>query len=276
MTSVERVLEYGAADVEDEKGMNFEKWPKEGGITYEDVCLRYPRTNQLVLKKVSFTIKPGERICIIGRTGAGKTSLISTLFRLYQIESGKIVIDGVDTSVLKLKSLRSKISIIPQSPTLFSGTFRSNLDPYQKFSDAELWAALQEMNMKNYASGLPYTLYTNVQEGGSNFSAGQRQLICLTRSLLSKSKILILDEVTSEVDLDTMDMIDLIVRSKFADCTVLTIIHRLGSVMNFDKVMIVADGRIKEFGDPKELLDNEDNIFYQMMAQEGLIKRIKR
>ncbi|KAK9745323.1 ABC transporter transmembrane region [Popillia japonica] len=268
MTSVERVLEYCDIETETTEGKTIEHWPKIGTIEYQNVKLRYPQTNQVVLKDLTFKIEPNERVCIIGRTGAGKSSILSTLFRLYDNEFGQVLIDDIDTSMVSLKTLRSGLSIIPQNPALFTGTFRSNLDPNGEHNDAELWKALKEINFEEFCIKNNIDLYTPINEGGRGFSAGQKQLICLARAMVLNNKILILDEATSYLDSETNDLIEKLITTKFSECTVLAILHRLTTVLNYDKVMILNDGAIVEYDNPNNLLNNKNSLFYKIMSED--------
>lgn len=268
MTSVERVLEYCDIETEATEGKTIEHWPKIGTIEYQNVKLRYPQTNQVVLKDLTFKIEPNERVCIIGRTGAGKSSILSTLFRLYDNEFGQVLIDDIDTSMVSLKTLRSGLSIIPQNPALFTGTFRSNLDPNGEHNDAELWKALKEINFEEFCIKNNIDLYTPINEGGRGFSAGQKQLICLARAMVLNNKILILDEATSYLDSETNDLIEKLITTKFSECTVLAILHRLTTVLNYDKVMILNDGAIVEYDNPNNLLNNKNSLFYKIMSED--------
>ncbi|XP_036324783.1 probable multidrug resistance-associated protein lethal(2)03659 isoform X2 [Rhagoletis pomonella] len=276
MTSVERLVEYDElepeGDLESKPGKAPPKtWPEQGKIVFDEVSLRYnpdPKSDR-VLKSLSFEILPTEKVGIVGRTGAGKSSLINALFRL-SFNEGSIIIDMRNTDELGLHDLRSKISIIPQEPVLFSGTMRYNLDPFDEYADAKLWAVLEEVELKNVVAELPSGLQSKISEGGSNFSVGQRQLVCLARAILRENKILVLDEATANVDPQTDALIQLTIRSKFKYCTVLTIAHRLNTVMDSDKVLVMDAGRAVEFGSPYELLtQSKTKVFYDMVKQTG-------
>ncbi|CAH1105143.1 unnamed protein product [Psylliodes chrysocephalus] len=270
MTSVERVQEY--ADLkQEEDNTTYEPpadWPSNGEVEFSDMSLHYSPDDPPVLKNLSFTIKPNEKIGIVGRTGAGKSSLIQALFRLTYID-GKILLDGVDTKTVSLKKLRSKISIIPQEPVLFSGALRKNLDPFDEYKDEDLWNALDEVELKNAVNELPAGLDSKIAEGGSNFSVGQRQLVCLARAIVRNNKILVLDEATANIDPHTDGLIQTTIRKKFANCTVLTIAHRLHTIMDSDKVLVMDAGRSVEFDHPHTLLQDKQGIFYSLVQQTG-------
>uniref|UniRef100_UPI0037E906A4 ATP-binding cassette sub-family C member 4-like n=1 Tax=Semicossyphus pulcher TaxID=241346 RepID=UPI0037E906A4 len=271
MTSVERVVEY--AELESEAPWETDKqpppeWPKTGSITFDRVNFSYSASEPLVLKNLSVVFTPREKVGIVGRTGAGKSSLISALFRLAEPE-GRIMIDGFLTSEIGLHTLRQKISIIPQDPVLFTGTVRKNLDPFRQHTDEDLWNALQEVQMKAVVEDLPNKLETVLTESGSNFSVGQRQLVCLARAVLRKNRILIIDEATANVDPRTDSLIQQTIRDKFQECTVLTIAHRLNTIIDCDRILVLAAGRIQEYDQPYALLQNQDGLFYQMVQQTG-------
>lgn len=277
MTAVERVVEYETVDPEDELDSTPaykppKEWPQRGEIVFDKLSLRYfpDPTSELVLKDLDFDIKSCEKVGIVGRTGAGKSSLINALFRLSYNE-GSIYIDQRDTECMGLHDLRSKVSIIPQEPVLFSGTMRYNLDPFDEYTDEKLWSALEEVKLKDAVSDMPAGLQSKISEGGSNFSVGQRQLVCLARAILRENKILVMDEATANVDPQTDALIQSTIRSKFANCTILTIAHRLHTVMDSDKVLVMDAGRLVEFGSPYELLNelSGNKIFYSMVKQTG-------
>ncbi|KAH8278915.1 hypothetical protein KR018_011001 [Drosophila ironensis] len=276
MTAVERVVEYDEIEPEGEFESRPGKkpspsWPEKGEIVAEDLCLRYfpDRQSKYVLKALDFRIRPREKVGIVGRTGAGKSSLINALFRLSYNE-GSITIDDRDTAEMGLFDLRSKISIIPQEPVLFSGSMRYNLDPFEEYNDAKLWEALEEVKLKPVIAELPSGLQSKICEGGTNFSVGQRQLVCLARAILRENRILVMDEATANVDPQTDALIQATIRSKFRDCTVLTIAHRLNTIMDSDRVLVMDAGRLVEFGSPYELLTaTESKIFHGMVMETG-------
>ncbi|CAG0920359.1 unnamed protein product [Notodromas monacha] len=244
-------------------------WPDNGTIVFDSYSTRYREGLSLVLKEISADIKGGEKVGIVGRTGAGKSSLTLALFRIVEAVKGRILIDGVDISRIGLHDLRSRLTIIPQDPVLFSGDLRMNLDPFKANSDEEVWRALEHAHLKPYVQkvGLDYV----VSEGGENLSVGQRQLICLARALLRHTKILVLDEATAAVDMETDDLIQKTIREEFKDATVVTIAHRLNTIMDYDRVIVLDQGEVKEFGSPDELKSKKDTTFYSMAKDAGLV-----
>ncbi|XP_058839979.1 ATP-binding cassette sub-family C member 4-like [Topomyia yanbarensis] len=274
MVSVERVIEYTQLKSEppletESKYKPQRNWPEGGVVKFVDVELSYSDDGEKVLKDLNFSIQPNEKIGIVGRTGAGKSSLIQALFRLAPYE-GVIEIDGIDTKTLGLKDLRSKISIIPQDPILFSGTLRSNLDPFEEKNDEELWNALDQVELKEAVTSLAGGLECKMSDGGSNFSMGQRQLVCLARAMLRRNKILVLDEATANVDPETDKLIQTTIRTQFADCTVLTIAHRLHTVMDSDRVLVMDAGRMVEFGHPHSLMQEATGYLRRLVEQTGV------
>ncbi|XP_064158420.1 multidrug resistance-associated protein 5 isoform X2 [Anguilla rostrata] len=241
-------------------------WPQEGEVVFDGTEMRYRENLPLVLKKVSFTIRPKEKIGIVGRTGSGKSSLGVVLFRLVEPCGGSIKIDGINICDIGLADLRSKLSIIPQEPVLFSGTVRSNLDPFNQYAEELIWDVLERTHMKECVSQLPLKLESEVVENGENFSVGERQLLCVARALLRQCKILILDEATAAMDTETDSLIQETIRAAFEDCTTLTIAHRLQTVLNCDRIMVLAQGQVVEFDEPSRLLANENSRFCAMLA----------
>jgi ATP-binding cassette subfamily C (CFTR/MRP) protein 4 len=271
MTSVERVLEYGElpseAELRIQGKVEDKKWPHKGGIIFKSVSLRYSPHAAPVLNQLTFNVAPGEKIGIVGRTGAGKSSLISVLFRLVEPE-GQVIIDGLDIKSLGLHELRQKISIIPQDPSLFSGTVRDNLDPFNENDDSSIWQALEEAHMTPTIRGMG-GLDSKVTEGGTNLSVGQRQLLCLGRALLKNNKILVMDEATANVDQETDELIQKTIKTTFKDKTVLTVAHRLNTIIDMDKVLVMDAGRIIEFDEPFVLLKDVASLFHSMVKQTG-------
>jgi len=266
MTSTERVLEYTKIEPEKKSGDKLDRWPNNGKINFTSVNLRYSPNSKDILKNVNFVIEPKQKIGIVGRTGAGKSSVISTLFRMYEFKGG-ITVDGVDINSVSIDLLRSKISIIPQDPVLFSGTMRNNLDPYGQYTDKDLWDALEEVEMKNAVGDLN----ANISEGGTNFSIGQRQLLCLARAIIRNNVILVLDEATANVDPQTDSLIQRTIKRRFFDCTVITIAHRLDTIMDSDKVLVMDLGNALQYDHPKILLEDREGIFYKMVKEAGLL-----
>uniref|UniRef100_A0AAQ6IP44 Uncharacterized protein n=1 Tax=Anabas testudineus TaxID=64144 RepID=A0AAQ6IP44_ANATE len=237
-------------------------WPQQGKITFQDVEMCYRDHLPLVLKNLSFTIMPEETIGIVGRTGSGKSSLAVALFRLVELTGGSVIIDGINIAQIGLDDLRSKLAIIPQEPVLFIGTVRTNLDPWDQYSDSEIWEALEKTHIKDM---LPHSIHSEVTENGENFSVGERQLLCVARALLRNSKILILDEATAAIDTETDRLIQETIRSAFGSCTTFIIAHRLNTVMSCNRVMVLDNGQILEFDSPAALLADENSRFRAMI-----------
>ncbi|KAF9140749.1 hypothetical protein BGX30_006056 [Mortierella sp. GBA39] len=302
LVSVERVMEYSEKPTEAPvvTGVQLpENWPQHGRVVFKNYSARYREGLDLVVKDISFAVEPAEKVGIVGRTGAGKSSLTLALFRIIEaadsywalasdpsaehtspLEStmfasdsgGSIEIDGIDISTLGLRDLRQHLAIIPQDPTLFAGTLRQNLDPFSTLPDASLWQALERAHLNPFISTLPGGLSFEVLPNGENFSVGQRSLICLARALLRQTKVLILDEATAAVDVETDDLIQKTIRKEFADRTILTIAHRIKTVMDSDKILVLEKGKVKEFAAPKELLERKDgSLFYSLARQAGEI-----
>ncbi|XP_060518772.1 probable multidrug resistance-associated protein lethal(2)03659 isoform X2 [Cylas formicarius] len=269
MTCVERIKQYSEITTEKDEGSQHpsEMWPSSGKIQFCNLSLRYDDNQADVLKGISFLVGAKEKVGMVGRTGAGKSSLVAALFRLAET-SGSIFIDDIDTKCIPLKTLRSRISIIPQEPVLFSDTLRKNLDPFDEFNDQTLWDALEDVELKSVVSDLPHGMQTKMAERGANFSVGQRQLLCLARAIIRNNKILVLDEATANVDPNTDGLIQSTIRKKFSECTVLTIAHRLNTIMDSEKVLVLDAGEVVEYGQPYKLLMNR-NIFYDMVQQTG-------
>lgn len=299
MNSTERIHHYGV-NLEEEPPLHLpnpaviETWPQSGAIDFNKVEMRYRDGLPLVLKGLDLHVKGGERIGVVGRTGAGKSSILSALFRLVSLAGGSIKIDGVDISTVGLEDLRQRMSIIPQDPTLFRGTVRSNLDPFGKFSDHQLWSALQSADLVGEqtpptpktadavdgADAEAHTekvspntgrihLDTSVEEEGLNFSLGQRQLMALARALVRGSRIIVCDEATSSVDMDTDERIQRTIASGFKGRTLLCIAHRLKTILKYDRIIVMDAGVIAECDTPINLYE-QGGIFRGMCERSNL------
>ncbi|KAF9146110.1 hypothetical protein BG015_011694 [Linnemannia schmuckeri] len=314
LVSVERIDEYLAKNSEPPAHLLAdsvlpENWPQAGHIEFRNYSTRYRQGLDMVVKGISFEVKPAEKVGIVGRTGAGKSSLTLALFRIIEAanshwalsshngadpdtmpttvrivedadlekiavdeDGGSIWIDGVDISTVGLSRLRKNLAIIPQDPTLFAGTVRQNLDPFDELEDAELWEALERAHLKEHISSLAGGLSFKVSQNGDNFSVGQRSLICLARALLRKTKVLILDEATAAVDVETDELIQKTIRKEFKDRTILTIAHRIKTVMDSDKILVLEKGQVEEFEAPGLLVQNKESLFCKLARQAGEIK----
>ncbi|KAI4378585.1 hypothetical protein MLD38_016045 [Melastoma candidum] len=242
-------------------------WPENGTIDLIDLRVRYKENLPLVLHGINCTFPGGKKIGIVGRTGSGKSTLIQALFRLIEPSGGRIIIDSIDVSTIGLHDLRSRLSIIPQDPTLFEGTIRGNLDPLEEHSDVEIWQALDKSQLGEVVREKELKLDTPVLESGENWSVGQRQLVSLGRALLKQAKILVLDEATASVDTATDNLIQGIIRSEFKNCTVCTIAHRIPTVIDSDYVLVLSDGRAVEFDTPVRLLEDRSSMFLKLVTE---------
>ncbi|KAJ9657678.1 hypothetical protein H2201_008084 [Coniosporium apollinis] len=291
MNATERILEYTNITTEPEGGADAPAaWPTEGRLAVSNLVVGYAPDLPPVLKGLTFDVEPNERVGVAGRTGAGKSSLTLALFRFLEAREGSIYIDGVDISKIKLYDLRSRLAIIPQDPVLFSGTVRSNLDPFNEHSDVELREALARVHLiasessegssthepepsgsstPTHTNTNPFsTLSTPISEGGQNLSQGQRQLLCLARAIVSRPKIIILDEATSAVDKATDELIQRSIREQFTDSTLLVIAHRLSTIADFDRILVMGEGRVVEYDTPKKLFE-AGGTFRGMVEDSG-------
>ncbi|TPX36938.1 hypothetical protein SmJEL517_g00979 [Synchytrium microbalum] len=274
MNSTERLLYY-VDDIESEAPETIPEhtppanWPDRGTISFKDVSIRYRPDLPPILHGISFDIKTSEKVGIVGRTGAGKSSIIVSLLRLVELSSGTITIDGIDISTIGLRDLRSRIAIIPQDPVLYSGTVRMNLDPFNEYSDTDLWDVLARCDLKGAITANPDQLEAKVSESGENWSSGQRQLFCLARSMLRRARVIILDEATASVDLQTDEFIQAAIRKDFSECTIITVAHRLNTIIDYDRVLVLDAGNVSEFDTPSNLLENPSSAFSKAVDETG-------
>ncbi|WYZ44130.1 hypothetical protein EsH8_VII_000566 [Colletotrichum jinshuiense] len=298
MNAAERVVEYSDLKTEDQGGEQPPAtWPTEGRLEVKDLVVSYAEDLPPVLKGLSFSVKQNERIGVVGRTGAGKSSLTLALFRFLEARSGSIHVDGLDISKVKLHELRSRLAIIPQDPVLFSGSVRSNLDPFDNQNDAELRDALQRVHLVDSTTSTPgepasgaapapleasqknvnvfRNLSSPISEGGGNLSQGQRQLLCLARAIVSRPKVMVLDEATSAVDMTTDALIQRSIREEFNDSTLIVIAHRLSTIADFDRILVLSDGVVAEYGSPQDLWGKEGGVFRGMCEESGEKEKLK-
>lgn len=277
MNGAERVIEYTKIETESQGGIDPPAaWPVQGRVEVHDLVAGYAPDLPPVLNGLTFHIESNQRVGVVGRTGAGKSSLTLALFRFLEYREGNVIIDGLDISKIKLSALRSRLAIVPQHPVLFSGTIRSNLDPFNKCSDTELRAAMKRVHLihpddSHSDTSSQFSLSTPVSQGGLNFSHGQRQLLCLARSILQQPKIMVLDEATSAVDKETDALIQQAIRAEFGrnSSSLLVIAHRLSTVADFDRIIVMDQGRMVEFGTPQELLSIKGGVFQDLVEQSG-------
>ncbi|KAK8792333.1 hypothetical protein WA158_001868 [Blastocystis sp. Blastoise] len=280
IVSVERLHQY--SDLKEEAPYSIpehiprETWPEMGNIDIEDLVMRYRPELEPVLHHLSLHINSKEKVGVVGRTGAGKSSILMALLRLVPFEEGKILIDGVDITSIGVGDLRKKIAVIPQEPMLFSGSIRYNMDPFNQYTDAQIWDILEMAQMKDTIKDLPGMLSYEIQERGENFSVGQRQLLCLARAILNNCKIIFLDEATASIDIETDLYIQTIIKKVFKNSTVITIAHRIHTILDSDKILVLDAGQVKEYDEPKKLLDNPNSMFsgFVNVWQEGKEKTI--
>jgi ABC-type multidrug transport system fused ATPase/permease subunit len=287
MNSAERIAEYTEMATEDQSGNSVPaSWPSKGEIIMEDLEVSYAPDLPLVLKGLTFEIKPCQRVGVVGRTGSGKSTLTLSIFRFLEARSGRIMIDGLDISQFKLHDLRSRLAIIPQDPVLFSGTIRSNLDPFDEQSDATVFDALRRVYLLDseatprenrnagysQASGSNTNIFHNlshpISRGGLNLSQGQRQLLCLARAIVKQPKIIILDEATSSIDMGTDALIQRSIREQFRGSTLVVIAHRLSTIADFDRVVVMSEGMVEEFDSPRNLMAKK-GAFWSLVGESG-------
>lgn len=275
MNSVERMIEYDSQPPEAPEIVPGHRplptWPTRGAISVQNLVVRYRSELDPVLKGLSFDIRPREKVGVVGRTGCGKSTLMLALYRIVEPASGRIVIDNIDVSTIGLRDLRSRLALVPQDPIIFSGTVRSNLDPFGDTAGDEnaLWNALERSGLAGAVRALSGGLDAKISEGGGNLSAGQRQLLCMARALLRSARILILDEATSSIDTASDAAVQATISTAFAECTVLTIAHRLHTIIASDRILVLDAGEVKEFDAPGVLLQRPGGIFKALVEQTG-------
>ncbi|KAI8853458.1 P-loop containing nucleoside triphosphate hydrolase protein [Chytridium lagenaria] len=275
LNAIERLVEYTKLEREEDpktpKPAPPTEWPHSGAIRFTNVQMRYQPDLPLVLKGINLTIFPGEKIGVVGRTGSGKSSLTQALFRMVPLADGTIHIDDIDTKTLSLPTLRSRIAIIPQDPVLFSGSVRTNLDPNGVYGDDEIWGALERCGMKEAVANMEGKLEAGFVENGENVSVGQRQLVCLARACLQRPKVLVLDECTASVDVETDELIQKTIKEEFKDATTLTIAHRLNTIIESDRILVLNQGQVVEFDTPYNLLmaKGETSEFAKLVGETG-------
>lgn len=269
--SIERIMEYSNLEEEPpaiiEDSRPSKDWPQQGKIEIEKYSMAYRVGLPNVLHRITVTIRPEERVGICGRTGAGKSSLLAALLRMNDSHKGSIVIDGVDIDSIGVQDLRRGISIIPQESTMFLGTVRFNVDPACLHSDAEIWEAIRLVGLKDTVDGMDGKLDFNVSEEGSNLSQGQRQLLCVSRAILRRSRIVLLDEATASVDVENDQNLQRVLRSVFAHCTMLTIAHRINTISDSSRILVLDAGKVAEFDSPQVLLKRPGSIYKSLVEQ---------
>ncbi|PPJ52512.1 hypothetical protein CBER1_10357 [Cercospora berteroae] len=279
IVSVERVLEYARLPSEAPevifKNRPPNSWPSKGAVSFNNYSTRYRQGLDLVLKNVTLSIKSHEKIGVVGRTGAGKSSLTLALFRIIEAAEGDVTIDNLSTSSIGLHDLRSRLAIIPQDAALFEGTVRDNLDPGHIHDDTELWSVLDHARLRDHVASMNGQLDARINEGGSNLSQGQRQLVSLARALLTPSNILVLDEATAAVDVETDAMLQTTLRSNmFKDRTIITIAHRINTILDSDRIVVLQNGSVKEFDTPSNLVQSR-GLFYELVKESGLLGQVE-
>ncbi|KAG2513477.1 hypothetical protein JM18_008471 [Phytophthora kernoviae] len=279
MISPERMQEY--IDIEQEAPYRIAmtdppaqlEWPYSGSIVFDKVSFRYKQGGKLVLNNLSFVVEGGQKIGIVGRTGAGKSSITMALFRINELTSGSISIDGVDVGKIGLKTLRENLSIIPQMPVLFKGSLREYLDPFGDLEDQQLWESIRQVGLDTRISDEELKLLMIIEENGENFSVGERQMLCMARALLRHSRIVIFDEATAAIDYETDQKLQRVIRTAFANYTVVTIAHRLDTILDSDRILVLDGGRLVEFATPTELVSNGRGHFFELMREGGYLDK---
>lgn len=277
IVSVERVLEYARLPSEAPEIISQSRppnsWPAHGAVAFNNFSTKYRENLDFVLKSINLAIKSKEKIGVVGRTGAGKSSLTLALFRIIEASEGNIFIDELNTSTIGLLDLRRRIAIIPQDAALFEGTIRDNLDPGHVHDDSELWDVLDHARLKEHVASMRGGLEAQIQEGGSNLSQGQRQLVSIARALLTPSNILVLDEATAAVDIETDAFLQTSMKSIFKERTIITIAHRINTILDSDRILVLEKGRVAEFDTPANLVQSK-GLFFKLVKEAGLVETL--
>lgn len=279
MVSPERILAYASLPSEGNSSSLVvteppSTWPRSGLIVFDNVVFTYRPTLAPVLKSVSFAIRSNEKVGVVGRTGAGKSSLVMALFRVNELTSGRIFIDSTNIAVLPLQTLRSRMAIVPQSPVLFQGSLRSYMDPFDEFTDLQVWDALAKVEMKQHVAAMERGLLHELRENGDNLSVGERQQLCMARALLTKSRVVIMDEATASIDAATETKLRIMLQREFVDATVVTIAHRLATVIDSDRILVLQEGQVAEFDTPRRLAQDPRSRFYQLAKDGGCLQQL--
>ena len=274
MIGYERCVEYtkcpSEAPLKNILDDSLSNWPNKGKIEFLNFSVKYRPDTEIVLKNLSFVIQGNEKVGIVGRTGSGKSTITLCLFRILEATEGRIMIDDVDISTIGLDKLRKNLTIIPQDPALIEGSLRYNIDPLDKYSDTDIVKVMEKIGFDYIVKRSNEGLYQEIAEGGSNLSVGEKQLICITRAILRKSKIIIMDEATASIDYKTEEMIQKAITELLNDSTFITIAHRIKTIINYDRIITLDNGQIVDFDTPKNLLNRKDSLFYELYSKSAL------
>ena len=275
MISMERCYKYTKLTPEknfilpDDVKLKGNNWPNEGKITFKDLSIKYRPNTEIVLKNLNFEILSGEKIGICGRTGSGKSTICLSIFRLIESFEGTIFIDDIDIKNIGLNLLRQNLTYIPQEPILMEGTLKFNIDPFNLYENDKIIEILKNIGF-NYTEDDDKILDKHIEVNGNNLAVGEKQLVCIARAVLKQTKILIMDEATANIDVKTEEKIQKILNSIFKDCTILTVAHRIKTIINYDKILVLEKGKILEFDSPQNLLKNRDSYFYRLYKKSSL------
>eukprot|EP00350_Pseudokeronopsis_sp_OXSARD2_P010218 CAMPEP_0170555632 /NCGR_PEP_ID=MMETSP0211-20121228/13510_1 /TAXON_ID=311385 /ORGANISM="Pseudokeronopsis sp., Strain OXSARD2" /LENGTH=279 /DNA_ID=CAMNT_0010865583 /DNA_START=3167 /DNA_END=4003 /DNA_ORIENTATION=+ len=268
MVNFDRMFQVSNIPQEQIVGINIRKdWPRSGKIEFENVGLSYRPNTEAVLKELNFQVKDGEKVGVVGRTGAGKSTVCLSMSRILELVEGRIKVDGQDISHVNLNFLRHKITVIPQDPTMFKDTLRYNLDPEGNRTKDELVQLLNKAGLEGLLERDGNGLEFSVSENGNNLSSGEKQLICICRAILRKNKVVILDEATSNIDIVTEQKIQQLIQEEFKDSTVITIAHRINTIIKSDRVLVLSYGEMAEYDDPQVLLRNPNSFFSELISE---------